>query len=122
MIKRIDFFGSMRTPMRAVYISKDETSPNHIMTYDKDTLEFYDMRYQHTPDGQFISRYNVDTLLDNVGHIQDLGLDLMGYVESWKINPVACRVVMDWVSYLSLCVYMTNYLTSLSPGAHKEAL
>jgi hypothetical protein len=36
------------------------------LTHDKErpVIEFYDARYSHTPFGQFVSRYFVDTLKD----------------------------------------------------------
>lgn len=57
-----------------------------------DTVEFYDSRYPHTPRGQFIARYGVDTIIDG-SH----GLDLMTYEPSWKIDAAAMFVVREWL-------------------------
>lgn len=55
-------------------------------------VEFYDSRWMHTPRGQFVSRYGVDTILASHG-----GLDLMSYEPSWKIDEAAMGIVRQWL-------------------------
>jgi hypothetical protein len=59
-------------------------------------VEFYDTRYPHTRFGQFVSRYNLDTILESSG-----GLDLMGYEPSWKIDAAAMLVVRIWLQHIT---------------------
>ena len=101
MIKRIDIFGALGTPMRAVLIPAGEAYPNHpnVPPAKEDLVEFYDGRYPHTPDGQFISRYYTSTLMESHAGIPTGGLDLMGYVPTWKIDGRTLRMVLDWVAY-----------------------
>lgn len=101
MVKRIDFFGIKGTPMRAVYLSQGETSPRNNMEISKEaTIEFYDLRYPHTSEGQYISGYYAESLLEEIESIKNNGLDLMGYVDSWKIDSTACKIVLNWLDYL----------------------
>jgi len=57
-------------------------------------VEFYDSRYLHTPRGQFVSRYGVDTILAT-----RQGLDLVGYEPSWKIDAAAMDVLRLWLRH-----------------------
>lgn len=65
----------------------------------KPLVEFYDLEQDKDsfPIGQFVSSYYVDTLLDG-----NSGLDLMGYVDKWKINSNCMKEVRDWISSLNL--------------------
>jgi hypothetical protein len=99
MIKRIDITGVQGTPMRAVLIPAHETSLNFAVTATEDLIEFYDGRYPHTSDGQFITRYYASTLLDSHAGIPAGGLDLMGYESSWKIDGRTLKMVLDWIAY-----------------------
>jgi len=84
--------------MRAVFIPANEQAPNHPgMTPDsRDIVEFYDARYPHTPDGQFISRYYVETLKEGNKYV---GLDLQGDVPAWKIDARTKEMVLEWIAY-----------------------
>jgi hypothetical protein len=68
----------------------------------EDTIEFYDSRYPHTPDGQFITRYYVSTLsLKDYGRPQGSGLDLYGSEPDWKIDGRVFAMVRDWAARLN---------------------
>jgi len=96
MIRRIDVNGEA-APMRVLFIPKDDISPNFpIVKVDQHLIEFYDSRYPHTPDGQFISRYYVSTFLESRSGV---GLDLQGYVPDWKIDWKTKSLIRDWVTY-----------------------
>ena len=87
--KTLDIFGINGTPMRVVFVPKHGKLKH-------DTLDFCDMRYMHTENGQFISNYNVKTLLDNFCYS---GLDLSGGVADWKINSATLELVLNWAKY-----------------------
>lgn len=65
----------------------DKYGLNNVMTHeDKHDMgpmvEFYDPRFQHTPNGQFVSRYYVSTILA----VDHGGLCLDGSVPAWNVN------------------------------------
>lgn len=66
------------------------------LIHDEDTamVEFYDTRYDHTPLGQFVSRYDADTLLDRHPHS---GLDLDSGIPSWTVDGDAMNQVIKWL-------------------------
>ena len=55
-------------------------------------IEFYDPRYQHTPLGQFVSRYSVSTILDHTG-----GLYLYGGVPEWTVSAADMAEIRVWL-------------------------
>lgn len=96
MIVRIDIQGKTGIPMRAILIPAGETQPNHDVQPDKhELIQFYDSRYDHTPDGQFISEYRTETFLTNTGH----GIDLYGSEKDWTIDARTWALVRDWIFY-----------------------
>lgn len=74
----------------------DKYGLNHCLTHEtsKPLVEFYDTRYPHTEFGQFVTRYNMDTLLNMPSNV---GLDLAGDVSDWKINASAMNEVVSWL-------------------------
>jgi hypothetical protein len=97
-IKRIDILGNYGIPMRVLLVPASEQSPNHP---DKpagyrDTLEFYDGRYDHTPDGQFISEYYLSSLQNGD---RSSGLDLCGGDRDWRIDARTKEMVLSWAAY-----------------------
>lgn len=60
-------------------------------------IEFYDPRYQHTPVGQFVSRYNVNTILDHTG-----GLCMDGSVPDWYVNANDMAEIRAWLRRLAV--------------------
>jgi len=81
------------------------------LTADRDLVEFYDTRYDHTEFGQFVQRYYVETLLDDrcpahPGYrygdegcrhgFGGLNLDTNAG-EDWWIDPAAMDVVRAWL-------------------------
>tara|TARA_R110000822_G_scaffold77369_1_gene185635 strand:+ start:675 stop:944 length:270 start_codon:yes stop_codon:yes gene_type:complete len=55
-------------------------------------IEFYDPRYQHTPIGQFVSRYAVSTILGHTG-----GLCLFGGEPEWFVNASDMAEIRAWL-------------------------
>jgi hypothetical protein len=86
--------------MRVIYVPIGGKSPNYPAEPGRHGLvEFYDLRHMHTPDGQFISRYTLDTYMEDYDN--SLGLDLMGYEPDWKINANTRMIIGDWIKYLT---------------------
>lgn len=101
-MKRMDIKG-VAGPMRVILLDAGEDNPNYpaATCKDKAIAEFYDGRYPHTPDGQFISRYYVETLMENRDR-HTYGLDLMGYEDDWKIDGRTFGLVLNWLEYHSV--------------------
>ena len=72
---------------------RDDCLTNH----DEPMIEFYDPRYQHTPHGQFISRYNVSTIMDHTG-----GLWLYGGVDEWTVSGADMAEIRAWLSKMEI--------------------
>ena len=96
---RIDIMGVAKTPMRALYIPANKQSPNHPRkpTDTEDLIEFYDSRYDHTPDGQFISAFYTLTLKNIKDKVK--GLPLCGDVPEWHIDGDTICIVLNWIRY-----------------------
>lgn len=70
------------------------------LVHDKDEplVEFYDARHEHTPYGQFVSRYYAETLLEGYEKGRTAGgICLDGGVPSWNLSGAALGRVLDWV-------------------------
>jgi len=69
-------------------VSKGQTyGADFCLTHEGDEplVEFYDMRYPHTKFGQFVSRYNFDTIV-NDNENDYVGLNLDGGIPDWTID------------------------------------
>lgn len=91
---RIDIYGTTGVPLRALLVPANSPNFNKV-SFDEAVIEFYDLRYSFTPDGQFISRYNLKTFLEGSG-----GLCLDGGVTAWNISGVTRVLIMKWLKYL----------------------
>jgi hypothetical protein len=64
-------------------------------------VEFYDARHMHTPLGQFVSSYHINTLIEYGLGKPNNGLDLMGYEPSWKVSAAGMaevfKAIGKWV-------------------------
>lgn len=56
-------------------------------------VEFYDSRYPHTEFGQFVSRYNANTLLEG----DNTGLYLYGNEPAWTVSAEDMAAVRVWL-------------------------
>jgi len=75
----------------------DKYGLDDCLTHDGDPmLEFYDPRYQHTPIGQFVSRYYVRTLLE--GNTTGLMLDTQH--SDWQVDQEQMTEIRDWLKKL----------------------
>ena len=95
MTPTIDVFGVNHTPIRVLLLLKQYNNP---LPTDN-LIEFYDARYNHTPNGQFISRYFLKTLTDNPDSIRQHGLNLYASIKDWAINPRTMSMILDWIAY-----------------------
>ena len=69
---------------------------NFALTHEgKPVIEFYDTRYDHTPLGQFVARYLLETLseacYDGIGV-----LSLQGNSKTWYIEGDSLQDIVDW--------------------------
>ena len=81
-------FNVVVVPVGAAY-GRDDCLTND----GKLMVEFYDARYLHTEHGQFVTRYNAETLLPWKGN----GLCLDGGVPNWSLDAAAMQEAMDAV-------------------------
>lgn len=71
---------------------------DNCLTHDGEPLiEFYDPRYQHTPLGQFVSRYNIRTILDHKG-----ALCLFRAVPEWTVSATDMAEIQAWLRKLKV--------------------
>ena len=96
----LDVRAANGVPFRVVLLA-DGKSPNFPANdkynkRDAPLVEFYDRRHPHTPDGQFVSRYYLDTLMDDAG--SPVGLDLYGGVEAWTVDGKTMMFVRAWLA------------------------
>ena len=77
-------------------LNGDQYGLNKVLTHLKNDplVEFYDKRYPHTPDGQFVSNYYLSTLLKRN---DDVGLCLDGGIPDWNIAKREMNLVMNWL-------------------------
>lgn len=63
---------------------------------EKALVEFYDLRYDFTPNGQFTgARYYLDTLMEGNPFS---GLMLHGGVDSWRIDGDTMQLIRKWLN------------------------
>lgn len=72
------------------------------LTHGKDEplVEFYDTRYPHTNLGQFVSRYDLSTLIET--HPYGHGLCLHGGVPDWIISDECFGMIQNWLMSIDL--------------------
>ena len=61
---------------------------------DQPLIEFFDTRYEHTPLGQFVTRYYVETLLDR----EPGGLLLDAGNHEWSVTANGMERIRNWLS------------------------
>ncbi len=78
---------------------------NNCLIYEKDEplVEFYDTRYPFTNLGQFVSRYNLTTLVGT--HPYGHGLCLYGGEPDWTISDECFGKIQDWLMGLDLLTH-----------------
>jgi hypothetical protein len=93
--QQVDVTSIHGIPFRVVYIPQGTASKNYpsVNTDRGPLVEFYDRRWAHTPDGQFVSRYYASTML---AHSSD-GLCLHGEVSAWVVDAATVQLVVAWL-------------------------
>lgn len=73
---------------------RDSYGLDNCLIHDKKEplVEFYDARYNHTPFGQFVSRYGMDTIVQSKS-----GLNLNFGIPYWQIDKDGMDKVRDWL-------------------------
>jgi hypothetical protein len=99
-IYRMDIRSKTKNPIRIIYIIPGNDFPNHPMRCSEAIVEFYDLRYSFTPDGQFISRYEISTLFS--AGIEKVGLYLDGDEKDWMISSVTMKLIQNWITYCDM--------------------
>lgn len=70
-------------------------------------IEFYDVRYAFDTDengdvlGQFVSRYNMQTVIANA--LNNTGINLDGNEPDWQIGPDAVVAIGKWIDEVVCC-------------------
>lgn len=85
--------------VRIVYQGQKYGMDFRLINNDGPLVEFYDQRSDHTPLGQFVTRYKVKTLLENYDE-SSAGLNLDGNIHEWVLSNLAYAEVIDWLEEL----------------------
>lgn len=85
--------------VRIVYPGQRYGMDFKLINNDGPLVEFYDQRYEHTPLGQFVTRYRVKTLMENYDD-SSAGLSLDGNTEAWVLSNLAYAEVIEWLEKL----------------------
>jgi hypothetical protein len=94
---KLDVIAANDVPFRVLF-TPTGSCPNHPAArryYEGGPIvEFYDRRYDHTPDGQFICRYNLDVL---TAPPHSGGLNLVGDIPAWSIDSATMILIQFWL-------------------------
>ncbi len=67
---------------------------------DKELVEFYDTRYRNDKEwkrGQFVSRYYLETLLEDANRLYRIGLSLDGGIPEWTVTAEDMIKIIAWL-------------------------
>ena len=81
------------TPFRIrVVMSGESYGKDDCLTHERSEplVEFFDKRFPHTPNGQFVSRYYLETVVK-----MSNGLNLDGGVDAWKVSKEGIDFVQE---------------------------
>lgn len=104
--------------------SGDRYGRGDVLVNDREQLiEFYDQRYKHDAEGQFVSRYYTETLMGS-NDPQDptlvnkatFGLDLYGGDNDWKICAETMMKITSWVSEMKNAANLSKQRAPSQPG------
>jgi len=108
----LDVTAANGVPFRVVLLLDGKSDNLPAVDSVSPLVEFYDARYRNvrgfTPDGQFISRYYLETLV--VRSFQ-YGLDLQGDVPNWTIDAITMHSVVAWLHAHSSPHHNPEHLT-----------
>jgi hypothetical protein len=86
--------------IRIVYPGQNYGMDFRLINNDGPLVEFYDQRSDHTPLGQFVTRYRVKTLMERYDDTSNNGLNLDGNIHEWVLSNFAYAEVIDWLKEL----------------------
>ena len=70
-------------------------------------VEVYDGDYagdsRFDPEGQFVARYRVETLIENMDEILTQGLCLDGGIPKWRLTAEQVEEMFDYMSDAGVC-------------------
>lgn len=96
IVRKLDVTAANGVEFRVVFLpdgmSVNRPAANRTAS-GKPLVEFYDARKDHTPDGQFVADYYLDTILPD----SDFGLALHGGVDAWQIDGATMATIRDWL-------------------------
>ena len=81
------------TPFRVRLVMNGESyGKDDCLTHEgsEPLVEFFDKRFPHTPNGQFVSRYYLETVVK-----MSNGLNLDGGVDAWKVSKEGIDFVQE---------------------------
>lgn len=100
---KLDVIATNGVPFRVVYLPADTPSEHYPAEHEdargRSRVEFYDRRYDHTPDGQFTGgRYYVEDILDRRYN----ALMLVADIHQWTVDAGTVRFVQAWIARLEM--------------------
>jgi hypothetical protein len=91
---KLDLLAENGVPFRVVFLPFGE-SENYPINSGAPLVEFYDKRYAHTPDGQFVSRYDLLSIMEQS---RFAGLNLDGGIPAWTVDGDSMSLVRKWLN------------------------
>lgn len=88
----VDVIGGNGVPFRIVYTPSAQDDHGNTVG----AVEFFDRRWDHTANGQFVSSYWLGAILDG----SNSGIDLQGGVDDWTIDAINMGTVRFWLRNL----------------------
>lgn len=93
---KMDVLAENGVPFRVVFLPWGTSENYPAAKSSVPTVEFYDRRYDHTPDGQFTGgRYTLDTIMEGNSFS---GLVLDTGSPNWRIDGDTMRLVRKWLN------------------------
>lgn len=91
---KLDVLAENGVPFRVVFLPFGESENYPAINSGAPLVEFYDKRYGHTPDGQFVSRYELGSVLEQN---RFAGLNLNGGIPAWTVDGDSMSLVRKWL-------------------------
>jgi len=93
---KMDVLAENGVAFRVVFLPWGTSENYPAAESDVPMVEFYDLRYSHTPDGQFTGgRYNFADMVKDYRSFAGLVLD--GGIDEWRIDGDTMHMVRRWL-------------------------
>jgi hypothetical protein len=93
---KMDVLAENGVPFRVVFLPFGDSENYPAAKSDVPVVEFYDLRYDFTPDGQFTGgRYRLDTIMEGnpfSGLVLDTGSP------NWRIDGDTMHIIRKWLN------------------------